>query len=246
MEVKNFMLGVLTELKKRARSVVVGVSCGKDSVTTLDLLASSMDRVEAFFMYLVPGLSFQGKYLAYLERRYEMKIHRLPHWQLGMMLATGSYRRMRAPDIRRLTVTDVENVMRDVTGIDWIAGGHRADESLSRRRMIQSVRGIDEKNRRVFPIAFWKSSTVYNYLKRKKILFPPDYAINGASFGSLNAKHLRAIKTRFPSDYRKILEVFPYAEAIIKREEFRKNNVGDGPENGFPGNVRDQKAEVPG
>ena len=42
-----------------AKSVLVGFSCGKDSIVTLDLCFRFFDKVQPFFMYYVPGMEFQ-------------------------------------------------------------------------------------------------------------------------------------------------------------------------------------------
>lgn len=220
------------EVVKRARAitpaVIVGVSGGKDSLATLDVCARHFDRIEAFFMYVVEGLEFQEKYLAYLERRYHIQIQRLPHFVLSGVYKDGYYRPIttQSAKIGRITLADIEFKIRQLTGLEWIATGQKKIDSLERTAMLSHCNSIDVARKRMYPIADWNNAAVFNYLKRNNVPLPPDYAIGGASFGGrLNAEWLRGIRERFPKDYQKILEVFPHAEAIVWRERFQRERA---------------------
>lgn len=202
-------------------TICVGVS-GKDSLVTLDLCCKHFERVKAFFMYLVPDLAFQERYLDYLERRYQIQIVRLPHWMLGTMFGETVFRfdsdqSLNAP---RLKITDIENTLRARLEVDWFAYGIKATDSLERRGMLSEGGSVNEKTKRVYPVAWFNDKAIYLYLKMQRIPLPPDYRMFGRSFSALNATQLIPIRDQYPDDYRKILEVFPFAEAEVKRVEF--------------------------
>lgn len=239
---------VATELRGLTDAVIVGVSGGKDSVAVLDVVREvGFPRVAAYFMYIVPGLSFQERYLEYLERRYDIEIIRLPHWMLSTFYRYASYR----PDTNVsldcpvIKAGDIDAEVRERTGIKWIVDGQRIDESLERRGMIKPCRGIDLKRRRAFPIAYWSTKTVLAYLKARNIPLAPEYRYHGRSFGSFRIEDLGGIRHHFPEDYQRILKVFPYAEAVAKREEFarEKNPIPEVRERRDPP-PRDQKRPV--
>jgi phosphoadenosine phosphosulfate reductase len=211
---------VVNDLREVTDEVLVGVS-GKDSFACLDLICSHKNpfrRVQPFFMYLVPGLSFQEKYLAYLERRYKLSVWRIPHWQLGAMLQEGTYRPLttEATTCPAITISQMEKYLRVRSGIQWIAGGHKICDSLLRRLQVGLHKGMDVKHWRTFPLAFWSNSAVYTYLRARKIPLSPDYLMYGHSFRNcLLAEDLAPIRERYPADYEKIREVFPYVEATF-------------------------------
>lgn len=211
---------VVNDLRELTDEVLVGVS-GKDSLACLELICSHQNpfrRVQGFFMYLVPGLSFQEAYLCYLERRYKISIWRVPHWQLGEMLREGTYRPLttEASMCPAISIAKMEHYLRARSGIEWVAGGHKICDSLLRRLQVGLHRGMDFRHHRAFPLAYWSNSAVYSYLRQRKIPLPPDYAMYGHSFRNcLLPEDLGPIKQRFPGDYEKIKEVFPYVEATF-------------------------------
>lgn len=207
------------------REVAVGVSCGLDSVATLDLCHRHFSRVAAYFMYIVPGLSFQEQYLGYLERRYKpLEIIRLPHWMLSGWFRSNLFRHptKQANKTPRVRIGDVEAFVRRKTGVEWFATGEKTSDSLERNAQIRPCGGINEQRRRVWPIAFWSQRDVAAYCERRGILRAPDYRVmpDGRSFGSLWVEQIAAIKRHFPDDYAKIREVFPLVDAQILRAEF--------------------------
>lgn len=230
-----------TELFRRLRnefgvdSIIVGFSGGKDALATLDLCKQHISRVEAYFLYLIPGLSFQENYLAYIERKYSLTIHRLPSPTMSDWLRSGGYRlpSAGAAKTRRIKRIDIENHLRAKLGIDWFATGEKAIDSIERNAMIRRVKGIDPKRRQIWPLAYWNDSAVWNFLKRNNILLPPDYRFSeGAnykprSFGSMGPLELTFIRENYPADYQKITDMFPLLHANLLRSEAK-----DGEEKG--------------
>ena len=205
-------------------SVIVGFSGGKDSIVTLDLCLKHFKHVEAYFLYIVSDLEFQEVYLRYIEKRYTIKIHRLPHWMLGRLFKDATYRphNKKTVNCPVITINDIENELYKLSGIEWFASGQKACDSIERNAMLRRNNGIDEIRKRIYPVTFFTNKTIFSYLKMNNIPLPPDYRILGHSFGSLWGKDLKRIKETYPNDYKKILEVFPYVEAAIKRDEFKQ------------------------
>ena len=217
---------VIERATRLTDSVVVGVSGGKDSIVTLDLCVKYFKKVEGYFLYFVEGLSFQDKYLGYLERRYGMAFHRLPHWRLSTMLKQAVYRphTISALSVPKISVKDIEFSLSGLTGIDWFATGQKSLDSIDRNAMLKRCDGVDEKSKRIYPLTCWNNANVFNYLKLKKIPLPPDYTMfafnKNASYGEMSGLCLKVIKDTYPEDYGKILTVFPFAEAAVKKYEF--------------------------
>lgn len=197
-------------------SVIVGFSGGKDSIVTLDLCMRYFDRVQPFFMYIVPGLEFQERTLQWYEDRYSTEIIRLPHFETSNFLRYGSFRE---PDMRVpiVSITDVYGYLRVRTGITWIAAGERIADSIIRRAMIKRTGSIDQKRGRFYPIAYWNKREVMSYIKHHKLKLPRDSKDLGFSFKSLDGRELAYIEQAYPKDYERILEVYPYAGAATER-----------------------------
>ena len=212
-------LAVIRQARQLTDAVLVGLSGGKDSLAVLQLASEHGFKLAAYFLYFVPGIRFQEEVLRYCERRYGLKVLRLPHWGLSHQLREWVFRGPHyAGDCPRLKLIDVENYARRQTGIQWIATGQRKDDSLERRAMLSRCGGIDIGNRRFYPLAEWGRRHVFSYLARARVPLPADYKMFGGSWGGrLYAEDLAAIKRSYPDDYETILRYFPYAEAQITR-----------------------------
>lgn len=240
-------LGVIERAKSLGiDQVIVGVSCGKDSIATLDLCHKHLSRVAAYFLYLVPGLSFQERYLSYLERRYApLQILRLPHWSLSRLFRGNTFRFVHRGSYktRILHARDTDAYLRQQTGIDWIATGEKACDSVERNAMIRRVDGVDTRRRRFWPLAYWQQASTYNHLKTNAIALPPDYSLSAASFqpssscsfGDLWYRDIAWVKERYPADFAKIVELFPLLPAQLiryaereKREQREKQEKENG------------------
>ena len=55
------------------------------------------------------------------------------------------------------------------------------------------------------------------YIKHKKLYLSPEQKKLGFSFRSLAGSELAVIKENYPEDYKKILKIYPFAEAGVVR-----------------------------
>ena len=212
---------ILIDTRKLTDSVNVGFSCGKDSLATLAMCVDTFDHVFPFFMFIVPKLRFQERYIDLIERRFNVKVIRVPHWGLAGMLRCNAYRpgsrtTRHTPDVR---LADMEREIASRTGCNWFAYGSTKYDSMERNAMLKGCGGVDVRLRRCYPLMHYTETMIYSYLRHHHIPLPSDYAMFGRSFGALWAAELTAIKRRFPRDYERIQEYFPHVEAIVKRAE---------------------------
>lgn len=205
-------------MSKITNKVLVSYSGGKDSAVVLDLCTHFFDYVEAFFMYIVPGLSFQEEFIRKAELKYGIKVHRIPHFMLSEFYRYGTFRALDF-SVPIVSVRETYNYIREKTGIYWIAAGERISDSTVRRAMIKHDGGsINDKRGRFFPIAEWTKKDVLDYIRFKKLFVSRESEILGFSFRSLGGLELQKIKEKFPQDFQKIKSCFPYIEASIMRD----------------------------
>ncbi len=204
-----------------SNDVVVAFSGGKESIVTLDLCAKHFKRVEAFFMWYVPDLSFQEETLRRYETAYGIAIHRLPHFELSDQLRFGMFC---DPDeeMERVGVNDIYRYVRNLTGIHWIAAGERIKDSLVRRAMIKASGTVDPKRGRFYPLAEWSKQDVVDYITKNRLRLGRDTEVLGFSFAGTEGRAMVKIKEHFPDDYERIKRFFPKVEAVVLNHEMRE------------------------
>lgn len=221
---------LLREAHKVSSKIGVGLSGGKDSLTTLDLCVREFGaaNVRCFFMYLVKDLRCVETTIRWCEKHYKIEVLRVPHWQLGRAYKYAVFmpHRTGADQMRDMKLTDVEQLVRAKTGVEWIAYGHRMADSIERVGMLSNNEGHDEAGRRVYPLWRWNEASVVAYLRARKIPPPPKITILKRAMTGISFQEdvLLAIRDKFPDDFAKILEVFPYVEAKLARYEFQKKS----------------------
>ncbi|HNG04545.1 MAG TPA: phosphoadenosine phosphosulfate reductase family protein [Nitrospira sp.] len=211
---------LLSAIKRQAMltdQVIVSYSGGKDSAVTLDLCVKHFAQVEAFFMYQVPGLSFQERVLRWSEDRYGIEIYRIPHFELSDFYRGGVYCKP-DPTLPKVGIQDVYAHVRQAFDIHWIAAGERAKDSIVRNATIKKSGSIDQKRGRFYPLAYWSKEAVTRYIAANKLMVSPESKILGHSFRSLHTKDLIAVKEHYPQDYERIAQVFPEVGVALARE----------------------------
>lgn len=202
-----------------AQAILVLFSGGKDSWATLSLCRQVFERVEAVHFHLLPGLEVDERHLRRLERD-GIKVHRLPIPGVVPLLRDGGYRpHIIGFDPRPFKQTDLLNVARARSGIDWSAAGERTSDSIERRGILTRCQGIDRKRRMVFPVWDWPTANVYRYLRGRGL--PAHKPIGSAKSGGVGFREgsLRFLRDKFPGDYARLLDAFPWAEAVLVRAD---------------------------
>ena len=215
---------VLTQFKNLSEaSIFCGMSFGKDSLVTFDLLFKADIKVIPFFMYFVQDLEFVNRKILFFERFYNTKVIQVPHWMLSLHYRTGYYRldSSTTEDCPAIKITDVENYLRlQYSEINYFAYGQKICDSLERRAYITTTKKdkfIDLKSRRVFPIATFSQKDVLTYIDKYNIPRPMKLCEgkNRQSGICLEKSVLLYLKQHHFLDYKKIIDQFPFAEALM-------------------------------
>lgn len=207
--------------------VLVGISCGKDSVVTLDLCARFFKRVVGFFMYLVKGLSFQEATLRYYEKRYGIEILRIPHFAVSEYLRYGMYS---PPDhsVPIVSTLDTYNYVREQTGIYWIACGERISDSIVRTAMIKHSGSIDDTRGRIYPVAYWTTTQIKDYIAKRRLKLSPETKLFGRSWVGPLPRDMYLLKHYYPEEFEKIVEWYPDSIMALKQFElYHKDEVNE-------------------
>lgn len=214
--------------------ILIAFSGGKDSLVTLDLCQRSGFALRPYFRYEVSGLSEHERVFEWVKRRYGCDVIRVPSPELASKIRFGAMLPRETEMKRNLRHVDVENYLRQKTGLEWIASGIRMHESLQRRGMVNSLSkkpcltctlperiGIDRNGSRIWPICHWGPQHVRDYMRLRKLCEPvrTGMAKDRAMDLSLNAENLIYLRQHNPDDYRKMLQRFPLAEVLVKRWE---------------------------
>ncbi len=217
-------LGVIKAIKQAGiDEVIVAYSAGKDSLAVLELCVEHFRKVIPYFMYVIPGLGFQEQHLHYVEERYSLKIMRVPDWRLAGLLrnAIARHPTPNATQSPKIKWRDVEQYVRQKTGLHWIASGERCIDSLQRRGMIVASNGICPARGHFYPVGWWRTQDICSFLSQRGVLLSSEYRVmsDGHNFGGVSPQQLYDVKKAYPEDFEKIVKLFPMAEAQVVRHE---------------------------
>lgn len=211
----------LEALKKAAihnPRALVAFSGGKDSLTVLDMAKRHFKEVECFYLYFVPGLSFIEQRLEWASKHFQVRIRQYQDHAFYNYMRQGfyTYDYYKNEFFDPLTLDDVYAVVVKDTGIPLIITGMKKSDFLFRRLNL----GRNQKNvETLHPIHSWQRFDVLAYLKAREIPIPAgsDQLTNAVD---LQVPNILWLHDNHPNDFKKILEYFPFAEAVIWRRKF--------------------------
>lgn len=119
-------------------------------------------------------------------------------------------------EIKPMTLTDVYHKARGDAGMALIATGAKRADSRWRIRVIHSSKSTGEV---LMPVVGWQKIHVVSYLKLRKIPLPDGEGTKSSGVG-LAIPPILWLHDNYPEDFKRLLEVFPYAEAAVWRRKF--------------------------
>lgn len=218
---------ILGEAAAKHEACLVAFSGGKDSLVVLDLCWRTFRRVEAFCMVLVPGLRCLEEQLEFARERWGVTIHEYPHWLLSKYVAQGTYGWGRgSADAQAAWSAEHELKQKDVyalaskeSGIRIVASGQRKADYLF--RVSDSNRGRRRASfELLLPIVGWNKLDVLAYLKTHDIPLPDTTAGKSTTGIDLSTPSLLFLHDRYPDDFERLCEFFPFAKAAVCRREW--------------------------
>ena len=196
---------------------------GKDSIVLLDLLTKYFKRVIPVYMYIVPNLDFANKYIAWSQRKYGVKFIQTPHFAVYSYIRTGFMGMKQDPHQKLHTLADVDAFVKEKTGVLWSCYGMKQNDSLHRRLMLRTYEkeGICLPTHKIYPLTHWTNKDCNNYIKAHNLMRNEmlDMGFKGQSTGMSvnNLGYLIFSRERYPEDYKKIIELYPLAESMVKQ-----------------------------
>ena len=210
-------------------TLLLSFSMGKDSLAMWLYLREHF-RIIPYFLYWMPGLSFQERALDYYEDFFGCHIIRLPHPLLYGWLSQGCYMPphmwawMYAQNLWRYELADVDDLLAATLGLDrpYTALGFRKNDNLDRYRLINQLGAVaprDGKRRYYYAIWDWNIEQVAGIINRHGVKLPDDYQYWGRTIAALHYQFLKPLSVHFPDDYARFLDWFPLLEAEFYRWE---------------------------
>lgn len=219
-------------LAKENGTVICSFSMGKDSIGAAIQLQRYFERVEYVFMYMVPDLEFQERALSYYEQVLGKKIKRMPNPSIYKQINNLMYQHPANIDLIDEQIEQgklYEGTYDDIFAAvkhdyklpneTFVGVGVRASDSLARRTTVKQTGGINHKRKQFYPVFDWNAERLVKEIRQSGIKLPIDYRIWGRSFDGLDYRFLKPLKDRFPRDYEKVKEFFPFVDLEIKRYE---------------------------
>lgn len=223
-------LEILNAARRKSDSVLVSFSGGRDSLVVTDLCLRVFDRVEGFFMQVVPGLETVEGPAIEAAARFGMKLHMTPHWIAFRLKRYGIYgfEPREREDWPEIKIRDIYALMIAETGISVIATGAKRVDSIWRKRYLDSTKAWTEV---INPVVGWSKHEIAAYLLSHKIPLPQG-STGRSELGAEEAKAAGGIDLskgavcllydRSPSDYALLEAEFPFVGAIIKQREMSR------------------------
>ena len=210
---------ILSFLKKQTDTILLFHSgIGKDSIVLLDLLIKYGFKVQPVFMYVIEILQLTEKYILWAENKYKVKFIRTPAYYMNNYHKIG-YLGLEQKQIANKSLTQLNNEIRQQTGIEWTVYGFKKVDGLNRRILLNELylHGINEKTKKIYPLTNWKNSECLAYIKLNKLIPPLAYNPRKPSsdIELTDKSFLFYMEKNYPSDLKKIFNTFPETQALL-------------------------------
>lgn len=221
---------IIRSVRAKTDTAVLFYSAGgKDGIALLDMLAREFDRVICYYMYLIPNLDHVRPYITWAENHYRnVEVRQIQHYQRDYLEKYGLFT-LPNEDIKPRKVGDIEQMVRDETGIPYAFSGMKGVDGYMKRMRLKKFAktGYISEKGMVYPLAIWTNKEVLQYINARNLIKPFVYNPNTISQGfGIDEDTIVAMRNRYPQDYARILQEFPFAEKIIIDYEAKQSQAG--------------------
>lgn len=208
---------------------LLSFSCGKDSIAAWLQLQRYFKRVVPFYCFLIPGLSFVEKSLAYYERKFGAPIIRFPHRWLYDALNDLTFQApencaiVERADLAHFGYEEAYRIIKEDAGLPqqtWVATGVRTVDNPLRHVAVKQNGAFNAGLRTFMPVYDWKGARVLDEIRNAGVALPIDYKIFGRSFDGIDYRFLKPLRDHFPEDFAKVKALFPLVELEFWRRHF--------------------------
>lgn len=216
-------MALIRSIREKTDTAILYYSAGgKDSIALLDMIAPIFKKVICYYMWLIPDLDHINIYINWATTRYpNVEVRQIKHDQRDYFDKYGLFRIDEGdPNIVPRGIGDVEEAVRQETGIKWAFNGMKGVDGYMKRMRLKTFKKrnnayITDKGM-VYPLAIWTNKEVLRYIEMKNLIKPFVYNPKGLSQGfSVDLRTLLLMRDRFPRDYQRILNEFPFCEKLI-------------------------------
>lgn len=208
-------------------TIELNFSRGKDSLAAWCVCAEAGLKVIPIYFYMFPGLEFEERSLRYYEDRFQTQIYRLPHEFFQQLVRTAWYcdpmvfrSLCETGNILRLRHNDdqVRDKLAEIGRPEvYSAIAMKGFDSRSRMMFLHSQGDMNHATKKLYPMAHCNNESVWAILRAHTMPVAMDYKDFGRSCDLYDYRYLSVIKTKYPKDYAKILDLFPLIDAILWR-----------------------------
>ncbi len=213
----NKAIDIISELATKTKRVILFHSLsGKDSIALLNLLYLHFDEVICVYMYVVKDLSHINRYINYINTNYpKAKVMQIPHFSVLSYIKTGYLGCKRNEKQRLYNLSELIDLVKARTGIEWTVLGFKQSDSMNRRLMLRTYeqQAINEKNGKAYPLSQYKNTDVLKYIEANRLIQPERYSSEQSSGTSIDdVNYLLFLREEHPADLKKVLKEYPLAE----------------------------------
>ncbi len=214
---------LIRSIRQQTDTAVLFYSAGgKDGIALLDMLSPIFEKVICYYMWLVPGLDHVKPFLHWAVTKYpNVEIRQIQHYQRDAFDKFGFFQHGEGnPDVKTRKVGEVEEMVRQETGIKWAFSGMKGVDGFMKRMRLLTFKKrnnsyLTEKGM-VYPLAVWTNKEVLKYIEMRNLIKPFVYNPKDVSQGfGVDLRSLLLLRKRFPRDYERTVREFPFCEKLV-------------------------------
>ena len=229
---------LILAMKEQNRTFLLCFSRGKDSLCAwLYLRHLGITNIIPYTMVTIPGLSFVDKSIAYYEELFDTPIRQFMNGETYFNLQELFYQPLEDFQFIQkqqfwvfycIALSQLISQEMKLEQSQWIlARGISMYDTINRIRWVHAIRG-HRKNpphpvEEIFPCWDWKPTQIREFISKKGVSLSLDYKLDRTDIMDVPLlSTLVNMKEKYPADFERVKLYYPFIEARLAKNEFRK------------------------